>query len=70
MIKSGIKPKGKISIVHADKDPLANSEKSLMISKFFDKSQFTLKVINSSNHVFEQNPEEQFLAIDATLRIN
>ncbi|MFN8672400.1 MAG: alpha/beta hydrolase [Candidatus Sericytochromatia bacterium] len=69
MIKNGEKPKGKISIVHADRDPLANSEKSIYLSTLLPKEQLTLKVISSDNHVFEQNPEEQNLAIDATLRI-
>ena len=70
LIKSGVQPKGKIHIVHADKDPLANSEKSIMLSNILSKDKLKLQIVRSDNHVFEQNPEEQGLAIDATLRMN
>ncbi|MFN4150521.1 MAG: alpha/beta hydrolase [Candidatus Sericytochromatia bacterium] len=69
LIKSGVYPKGKVSIVHADRDPLADSKKSILLSEYMPKDRFSLQVISSNNHVFEQSPEEQDLAINATLRI-
>jgi alpha-beta hydrolase superfamily lysophospholipase len=69
MIKDGQKPKGRIAIVHGDKDPLAEPEKSNWLAKQLGTNQVSLNIISSTNHVLEQSPAEQNYAISALSRL-
>jgi alpha-beta hydrolase superfamily lysophospholipase len=64
MIKNGQTPNGKVSIIQADKDPLADSKKVIEVASRFSKDRVNLKMISSNNHVFEQSPTEQNYLID------
>lgn len=64
LIKDGHGPRGKINIVHGNRDPLANPSKSRWLEKQLGE-QVNLNLINSKNHVLEQHPQEQHYAIEA-----
>lgn len=63
MIDAGKGPKNSISIVHANEDPLADSGKSEWLAQKLPNVKTHL--FASKNHVFEQDTEEQTIAIDA-----
>ncbi len=68
MIKSGQIPKGNITIVHGNKDPLAEPAKSTWLAKQLG-NQVSLNMLNSNNHVLEQSPSEQTFAVTALNRL-
>jgi len=64
LIADGSGPKGQISIVHAERDPLADpGAVRTLASQLGDQA--TLNMVDSGNHVFEQNVGEQDLGINA-----
>jgi alpha-beta hydrolase superfamily lysophospholipase len=63
MIDDGKGPKNSISIVHAKDDPLADSGRSELLAQKLPNVK--THIFASKNHVFEQDTEEQGLAVDA-----
>lgn len=59
---AGMKPQGELFIVHGNQDPLADAEASQELKDRWG-NQVNLQLIDSKNHVLEQNPGEQDHAI-------
>lgn len=59
---AGQTPSGKVFIVHGDQDPLADPAQSRALAQKLG-SNATLQMIHSNNHVLEQSPGEQGVAI-------
>jgi alpha-beta hydrolase superfamily lysophospholipase len=67
MIDKGQGPKGQIRIVHGNRDPLADPAQSQWLKNRLG-NQVQLRLIDSPNHVLEQNPREQQYAIEEMLQ--
>ena len=61
LIATGKGPSGQIEILHGKNDPLADSAGSQWLNKHLPQSH--LQMLDSNNHVFEQNASEQQAAI-------
>ncbi|PKL74741.1 MAG: hypothetical protein CVV27_18935, partial [Candidatus Melainabacteria bacterium HGW-Melainabacteria-1] len=66
MIERGQGPTGSLSIVHGDRDPLADPSRSRWLA---ERSGAVLQLISSRNHVLEQSPSEQGFAVNALLQL-
>jgi pimeloyl-ACP methyl ester carboxylesterase len=66
MLASGVRPQGKLEIIHATKDTLASFEATDEWSKLLGAH---LQPYESTTHVPEENPEEQGLLLDALRRL-
>ncbi len=68
LMDQGLRPQGKLFIVHGDDDPLAAAEGSQRLKDRMG-DQVELQIINSDNHVLEQTPGEQDHAIAGLQRL-
>jgi alpha-beta hydrolase superfamily lysophospholipase len=68
LIADGQGPTGHITVVHGDNDPLADPAKAKWLATTLGE-QVTLQMIDSDNHVFEQNPGEQDVVIGLMQRM-
>lgn len=57
-LEAGLRPPGKIYVIHADRDPLASYEEtSAWVKLLGDRAK--LQTLHSNSHVIEENPTEQ-----------
>ncbi len=59
LLASGVRPMGKLFILHAEHDPLASPAAVKDIAGLLDPTRSQLKLVSSNNHVFEETPSEQ-----------
>tara|TARA_B100000609_G_C17222795_1_gene441759 strand:- start:8878 stop:10164 length:1287 start_codon:yes stop_codon:yes gene_type:complete len=64
LLQHGLRPQGNISIIHGDNDPLADPSSSIALKELLG-DQVDLQIIDSDNHVLQQNPDEQDHALTA-----
>lgn len=62
-IEAGEGPRGSLFVVHGDDDPLASSQKARWLASTLG-AQVTLRMLDSDNHVLQQNPGEQDHALE------
>ena len=68
MLDSGARTLGRIEVVHSTKDTLAKYEATLEWMKVLgDKAH--LQTIDSTNHVYEENPQQMGLVLEALARL-
>jgi alpha-beta hydrolase superfamily lysophospholipase len=68
LLEAGTKPRGKIDVIHARGDTLANYDASVEFVKLLgDRGHLT--TIESTSHVFEENPREQGLVLEGLKRL-
>jgi pimeloyl-ACP methyl ester carboxylesterase len=63
-LENGVLPKGRIAIVMGDADPLADPQKVQELAAHLGH-RVQLTLLDSKNHVLEENPDEQNAAIHA-----
>lgn len=68
LLASGARPQGRIEIIHATKDTLARYEATAeWVNLLGERAQLT--TIDSTSHVFEENPAEQVLLLEGLARL-
>lgn len=66
LLESGGKPRGKIEIVHSNKDTLASYDASVEWSKLLGAN---LQTVNSTSHVYSESPTEMGLVLGGLSRL-
>lgn len=68
MLHSGVRPEGRIKLIHANRDTLARYESAVEWAALLG-DRALLTTVDSTSHVFEENLAEQGLLLDAIKRL-